>query len=145
MPHKRTIKLEFEYVSKPYIEPKTAAKCYESYIRPIEDHDFWAHIFKDLTKPIPVMRSLCEAGTEEDTMSLIAMNFRDLALRKAAELDLNVQLSEQAYFVKSNGTKQWNKVIGKARYFYAALDGNRALLKSAEPALPCILRHDYFL
>ena len=102
----RTIKLEFEYVSKPYVEPRNGAHCYEASVKPIGDHDFWAHIFKSLDAPVPVLKSLAKPnGDETDSMSIIAMNMKDAAIYAASERGVSVQFSEQATFHKEDGSK----------------------------------------
>lgn len=99
---KRTIKLEFEYIAKPYIEPKSGAECYQSYVRPTSDHDFWRHIFKKCDEPVPLIKSLATIE-EADTMADIAMQLRDAAIYVAGERGLSVKFSENASFHKSSG------------------------------------------
>jgi len=96
---KRSIKLEFEYVSKPYIEARNGAECREIYVRPIQDHDFWAQIFKQLDEPSLVMKALASTSEESD-MSIFAMQIMDSAKARG----LSVAFSKTATFHKSDGT-----------------------------------------
>jgi hypothetical protein len=104
---KRTIKLEFEFVARKFVQEQNGVEAIEYSVRPIAEQDFWQEVAnagggRDIEKFRPCLRSLA-TSKEIDSLSILALQFHDTVLAYAGHQQKDVVPEKTATFKGPDG------------------------------------------
>lgn len=104
---KRTIKLEFEFVARKYMQEKNGVEAIEYSVRPTAEKDFWQEVAnagggRDIEKFHPCLRSLA-TSKEVGSLSIMALQFHDTVLAYAGIEQKDVEPAKTATFKGPDG------------------------------------------